>query len=366
MNRSGSQSSSEHSQDGRLSPEPQFTSNDSPANRRKPERPPPPGPGTASNRESGSKSSFFETLDWTQETEGLVDDSEGSEWTSTSRQRYDSIDDEFGKLSTGRVQSAAGEGGRENNFFNEKPRDSSTVQEGNFFEADFSNVQELQQDDVQTGDLLNMAGTTPNVSSGNKGVNLLDTEAPEPSTLELLTGAADLQKNTRSNLLGDAFDPFGNTPSQSQTSTNQNTFDLLSSNQPAAHSQSKPSNFDAFDILGGGNMATASTGQGKNKMPSASDEFLSFTDNKAANAQTGSNQDDLLNFGGMSLNLNATSPGFGGSNPNLGGFASGGMGQQQNKGFERKPSPMDLKDPFTEFGMSAVLILSTTYYLYML
>ena len=350
LNRSASQSSSEHSQDGRLSPEPQFT-NDSPANRRKPERPPPPGPGAVTNKEPGPKSSFFDTLDWQHESEGLIHNG-NTEWTSHNRQRYDSVDEEFGKLSVGRVQSAAGEDGEENNFFNERPRDTVNIPEDNFFEADFSNRQEFKQDDAQTGDLLNMSGTdSSNVNSMTQGVNLLDTGAPEPSTLELLTGAADLQNNisdTKPAAVGDAFDPFSDMSAHTKPSTNQNAFNLFASNQPPVRGQSKSkaSNFDAFDLLGSGNTSTSKVSQSKNK----SDEFLAFMDSKPSNAQSSSKQEDnLMNFGGMNLNLNATSPGFGGSNPNLGIFGSG-AGQQQNKSFDRQPSPMTQRDPFADFG----------------
>ena len=277
-------------------------------------------------------------------------DNGNTEWTSSNRQRYDSVDDEFGKLSVGRVQSAAGEDGEENNFFNERPKDTVNVPEDNFFEADFSSGQEFKQDDAQTGDLLNMSGTgSSNVNSMTQGVNLLDTGAPEPSTLELLTGAADLQNNisdAKPAAVGDTFDPFSDMSAHTKPSTNQNAFDLFGSNQPpvSGQSKSKASNFDTFDLLGSSN---TSKSQSKNK----SDEFLAFMDSKPSNAQSSSKQEDnLMNFGGMNLNLNATSPGFGGSNPNLGIFGSGGAGQQQNKGLDRQPSPMTQRDPFADFG----------------
>lgn len=280
-----------------------------------------------------------------------MDDGHTDEWSSTNRQRFDSVDEEFGQLSVGRVKSAAGEDGEENNFFNEKPRGSAKAPEGNLFEADFSNVQELQPDEVQTGDLLNMTGTTTNVSSTTNEVNLLDASAPEPSTLELLTGAADFQNkanSANSGLLGDTFDPFSNLTDQSKTTTNQNAFDLLGANQPSAAAQTKPSNFDAFDLLGGSSTNASNKSQDKNKGVS-SDEFMSFMDSKPANAQNSSKgENNLLNFGGMSLNINATSPGFGGSNPNL---SVGGMAQQQARGFDKQSSPMGQKDPFADFGM---------------
>ena len=251
------------------------------------------------------------------------------------------------------MQSAAGEDGEENNFFNERPRDTANVPEGNFFEADFSSGQEFKQDDAQTGDLLNMSGTGPsNVNAMTEGVNLLDTGAPEPSTLELLTGAADLQNNTNGTkpaVGGDTFDPFSDMSAHAKPSANQNAFDLFGSSQPPVSGQSKStaSNLDAFDLLGSNNTSTSKASQSKNK----SDEFLAFMDSKPSDAQSVSKQEDnLMNFGGMNLNLNATSPGFGGSNPNLGVFGSGGAGQQLNKGFERQPSPVTQRDPFADFG----------------
>ena len=305
-----------------------------------------------SNEEPGSKSNFFDTLDWQQESRGLMDNDDG-EWAATNRQRFDSVEDEFGKLSVGRVQSAAGEAGEENNFFNEKPRDKANVPEANFFEADFGSGQE----DAQTGDLLNMSGaTSTNVNPTNDSVNLLDTGAPEPSTIELLTGAADLQNNSNSTkpVMGDAFDPFSEMPAQSKPSANQNAFDLLGSSQTSTSSQSKASNFDAFDLLGGSNASASKTLQNKNK----SDEFLAFMDSKPSNVNSSSKQEDnLMNFGGMNLNLNATSPGFGGSNPNLGVFGSNANGQQQHKGVERQPSPMTQRDPFADFGELKAMVL---------
>ncbi len=364
LNRSGSQSSSEHSQDGRLSPEPpHFTIGDpsaSPANRRKPERPPPPGPGAPSNKEPGSKSNFFDTLEWQQDSEGLLgDNDEGTEWKSTSRQRFDSVEDEFGQLSMGRVKSAAGENGAEHNFFNERPRDgAATVPEGNFFEADFSGANEKRSDTVQTGDLLNMSGS--NAQNAANGVNLLDTEAPEPSNLELLTGAADLRNtsDTKASLVGDTFDPFSDmSAAQPQRSSKQNAFDLLGSD--AGNAQQKPANFDAFDLLG--NSAADKT------KPAAcsSDNFL-FMDSGSSKAQTNTKQEDnLLGFGGMNLNLNATSPGFGGSNPNLSSYAKGQQ-QQQSKAADTQPSPAGLKDPFAEFGTSGEILCNVWVHTYLL
>ncbi len=390
LNRSGSQSSSEHSQDGRLSPEPQFGSDQtaSPANRRKPQRPPPPPAGSAqpgSNRNSAasSKGNFFQTLDWQLESEGLMadDDGGGAEWTSTSRKRFDSVEDEFGQLSVGRVKSAAGEAGEEPNFFNERPRDpvAGAVPEANLFDADFSNVPS-QADSVQTGDLLNMSGGgggggapsgAGRAGAAAHGVNLLDTGAPEPSTLELLTGAANLQGvsgNTQGggSLMQDTFDPFGDLPgTQPQKQSSQNALDLLGggpSSQPAAApasagnqgNQAKPANFDAFDLLGNSSNAASAFGSQQKQNggggATASNNFMAF--NKAQPQSAQSPDKVLFTLGGdMNLNLNATSPGFGGSNPNLSSYASGGgMGQQKSKAFDTQPSPMGLKDPFADFG----------------
>lgn len=341
MARSGSASSNEYSQDEPSGPIPGNkippSSTDSPANQRRqpPGRPPPPRPADPNK----PKENFFNTLDWKEEGEGLLDEEE----EETRRPRNDSAEDGFADLSENRQTSGV-----------------------KLLDTDFGQP--------ETVDLLNInsAGSpaTNGVATGDQlsdGMSLLDIGGPEPTTLELLTGVSEPSQpsaNKPGNLLDDGFDFFGG-PSEVKPAADQNkpnnTFDPFQSvptegspkpPRPSQPPKSAPTvskkegaGLDIFDPF---QDFTTQSSQSK-----GSSDFLGLGEEAKPSKKTASGHaptDDLMgswggsDFGGAANT--ATSPGFLGSGGPMG---MGGMPQRT------QPSPMGgppskPNDPFADLG----------------
>ena len=205
---------------------------------------------------------------------------------------------------------------------------------------------------------MNSLGENLRVSSEQlvDGISLLDIGAPEPTTLELLTGAADLNSAggtaafNGTDLLGGGFDPF------SDSAAKPNSFDPFVSMgshpkpAPVKEVPKKESSgldfFDPFQDLPGGNSATesmTSSFQGGK----TGDGFLGFSDKKSSNGGSGANLIGGWSGSGIAGGAgttNVTSPEFVGPGMGIGGV-----------GARTQPSPMGVppaktNDPFADIG----------------
>ncbi len=344
--RASSASSSEPSPDDRVSPV-QNTHNHntaSPAQGRKPpQRPPPPGEAGKDHGHQEPKKSFFDTLEWQDEDEVLIDQDD----TPIQRTRYDSTEAEFEALSSREPSSQGVDllGGGEKS--------------ANLLGEDFGS-EARPTSGREAFDLLNMntQSSSDKMNQVNDGMSLLDIgQPPEPSNLELLTGAADLNlatsnKKGEAGLLGDTFDPFQDAPKAK-------TVDPFQDSQP--QSQSVGGSAAGFDVFQSASSASTfqnhSEASGDTKPKSGmQDDFMAFMETRGS----GKVDDNLMggwDLGGLKpqRGISPTSPEFGlGGGGSMAGKAatSPGFGasapQQQQKGFAAQPSKSN--DPFADLS----------------
>lgn len=364
LSRSGSAGSTEHAPD-----EPLSNAHSSPAGTRRkaPDRPPPPGakqppgrpaqgPGNDAAPHSGpvGNSNFFQTLEWQDQHETLMDDTSDDDG---HRPRHDSTEDEFAALSSQRVNVndfVAMSGPSANNN-----QDTGPDKAANFFDAEFGDAHTTPGEPVV--DLLNMgAESSAAPDELAAGVDLMDIK-PEPSTLELLTGMAEPEP--MGNLLGDGFDFLGpaqsggsdrstpdpfptQAPSQVPVSNNLGDFDLFQSAAGADsmtgsfHSDNKPSAVPDDDFLGF--MDSSMPSSGPDLIPNKPSDFMSSSgpdlmgDWGAAPAKSGMGNAAQSGMGGAGLHATTTTKG--GTTPTSPDFGN------------QPPPPKTKGDPFADLG----------------
>ena len=325
--------------------------------RKPPERPPPPGgpkqapakpPPPNIGQAKVGNSNFFDTLEWHDQQESLIESGSDNE---TSRTRNDSVEDEFAALSSQRISS-------DTTGQSAFPQDSANPEQTSpFFEADFGDTPAPSAEPVV--DLLNMAGSS--VEPVAAGVDLLNLE-PEPSTLELLTGIAE---PSSANLLGDDLNFLG-APSGPTNSQEHSTPDPFPS-QPQPQAQpAQASAMGDFDFLQNAGSMSGSFHADTSATKAPMDDFMAFMDSStpAAQSATMDSGPDLMGswgsqptglMGGMGAQPGqpsttptqpATSPGFGMAAP------------QPTPAQPSQPTqPKAKADPFADLGKYIAVLI---------
>ena len=251
---------------GSTEPSRETSPSDTPEHKRPPQRPPPPNiHKNDADNEPVSTRNFFETLDWQQSNEPMLNDEEDGDDDDDDDggggDQLEQCKEEVINLTEGYVTASQNSTGQESKM--EK-----------LFDADFTQVQLSKE--PETVDLLNIGGES--AQSVTNSMNLLDIgSSSEPSNVDLLSGAMPSPVRSANQspvpqpnvtLLGDTFDPFQQVPvppSQSQP-THSDAFDLF-----GVSTSQTTSGLDQFGIFQSGMEP-----QSSKKSTVETDDFLSF------------------------------------------------------------------------------------------